>query len=62
MLGQATGSVILLMMHKVYWLRKVQFLRESKLIILYRVLVQRVSIVCARFLDLVQVFCDGIMQ
>lgn len=64
MSGQATGTVKLLKMHNVYWLRQqVQFFRVMKLIIIiYRVLVQRVCVVCARFLDLVQILGDGVMQ
>lgn len=62
MSGKATGTVKLPKMHNVYWLR-VQFLRVMKLIlIMYRVLVQGVCIVCARFLDLVQILSDGVMQ
>lgn len=64
MSGQATGTVKLLKMHNVYWLRQqVNFFRVMKLIIIiYRVLVQRVRVVCARFLDLVQILGDGVMQ
>lgn len=64
MSGQATGTVKLLKMHNVYWLRQqVNFFRVTKLIIIiYRVLVQRVCVVCARFLDLVQILGDGVMQ
>lgn len=64
MSGQATGTVKLLKMHNVYWLRQqVNFFRVMKLIIIiYRVLVQRVRVVCTRFLDLVQILGDGVMQ
>lgn len=64
MSGKATGTVKLPKMHNVYWLRQqVQFLRVMTLIlIIYRVLVQGVCIVCARFLDLVQILSDGVMK
>ena len=63
MSGQGTGTVKLLKTDNVYLLRQqVQFFRVTKLIIIYRVLIQRVRIVCARFLDLVQILGNRVMQ